>query len=91
MTKQRSHFACDYLQTAQEVTKSFDTQSQSQQNQLCYLSTQIVSFSQHLCSRRDARGDKLMPRERLLGKATGKIQIYLHGTKRKIFTFSSDY
>jgi len=32
-----------------------------------------------------------MPKERLLGKVTSKIQIYLHWTKPKIFIFSSDY
>jgi len=55
------------------------------------LSTQIVSFSRHLCSRRDARVDKPMPKERLLGKFASKIQIYLHWTKPKIFIFSRDY
>jgi len=32
-----------------------------------------------------------MPKDRLLEKVTSKIQIYLHWTKTKIFTFSSDY
>jgi len=37
-----------------------------------------LSFSRHFCSRRDARVDKTMPQQRLLGKVTSKIQTYLH-------------
>jgi len=44
-----------------------------------------------LCSGRDARVDKPMPKEGLSGKVSSKIQIYLHCTKPKIFIFSSDY
>jgi len=51
----------------------------------------MVSFSRHLCSRRDARGDKHMPNIRLLSKVTSKIQMYLHWRKQKIFIFSSAY
>jgi len=32
-----------------------------------------------------------MPKERFLGKATSKIQIYLYWTKPNIFTFNSNY
>jgi len=32
-----------------------------------------------------------MPKERLLRKVISTIQIYLHWTKAKIFTFRSDY
>jgi len=32
-----------------------------------------------------------MSKERLLRKVTSKIQRYLHWTKPKMFTFSSDY
>jgi len=32
-----------------------------------------------------------MPKDRLLGKVTSKIQVYLHCTRPKIFTFSSEY
>jgi len=91
MTKQRSQFGCGYLQTAQEITESLILTSNHSRTSFAALSTQILSFSQHLCSRRDARVDKHMPKESLLGKVSSKIQIYLHWTKPKIFIFSSDY
>jgi len=84
MTKQRSQFCGGYPQTAQEITGSLMLTSNHSR-------TQIVSFSRHWCSRRDARVDKHMPKEWLPGKVTSKIQIYLHWTKPKIFIFSSDY
>jgi len=59
---------------------TIDSKQQPQQNYLCCLSTQIVSFSRHLCSMRDARADKSMPKERFLEKVTRKIRIYLHWT-----------
>jgi len=43
-----------------------------------FLCHPFVSFSRHLCSWRDARVDKPMPTERLLGKITSRIQTYLH-------------
>ena len=52
MRKQRSQFGCGYLQTAQEVTGSLVPNSNHSRTSL---STQIASFSWHLCSRRDAR------------------------------------
>jgi len=92
MTKQRLQFGCGYLQRAQEVSKSLILSSNySRTSLLCCISTQIASFSRHLCSRRDARVDTPMPKERLLGKVTSKIQIHLDWTKPKIFIFSSDY
>jgi len=94
MTKQRAQFGCGYLQTAQEVTESLTLNSNySRTTVACCFSTQIVSFSGHLCSssRRDARVDKPTPKEQFSGKVTSKIQIYLHWTKPKIFIFSSDY
>jgi len=91
MTKQRSQFGCNNRQTAQEITESLILNSNHSKTSSCHLSTQILSFSRHLCSRRDARVDTPMPKERLLGKVTSKIQIYLHWTKPKIFIFSSDF
>jgi len=80
------------LQTAQEVTESLILNlNHSRTTSFAALSTQMVSFSRHLCSRRDTRVDKPIPKERLLEKAASKIQIYMHWTKPKIFIFSSDY
>jgi len=62
MTKQRSQLGCGYLQTAQEVTESLILNSNHSRTSIAAI-TQIVSFSRHLCSRRDARVDKLMPKE----------------------------
>jgi len=75
MTKHRSQFGCGYHQTAQEITESLILNRNHSSTNFCYLSTQIVSFSRHLCSRRDARVDASMPKGRLLGKVTSKIQI----------------
>ena len=82
MTKQRSRFGCGYLQTVQEVTESLILNSNYSRTSIA-ASTQTVSFSRHLCSRRDARLDKPMPKERSLGKVTSKIQIYCIEQNRK--------
>ena len=82
MTKQREQFGCGYLQTAQEVTESLILNSNHSRIRIAAI-TQIVSFSRHLCSRRDARVDKPMPKEWLLGKVTSKIQIYCIEQNRK--------
>jgi len=69
------------LRLPPDHTRSFgiiDSKQQLQQNQLCCLSTQLVSFSRHLISRRDARVDKPMPKEQLVGKVTSKMQVYVH-------------
>jgi len=81
MTKQTSQFGCGYLQTAQEVTESVLLNHNHSRTSFAALSTQRVSFSRHLCSRRDARVDKPMPKERFLEKVTSKIQIYRAGLK----------
>jgi len=52
MTKQRSQFGCGYLQTSQEVTESLILKSNHRRTSITAI-TQIVSFSRHLCSRRD--------------------------------------
>jgi len=62
MTKQRLQFGCSYLQTAQEVTESLILNSNHNRTSFAAI-TQIVSFLRHLCSRRDARVDKPMPKE----------------------------
>jgi len=59
------------------ITESLMPISNHSRTSFASLSTQTVSFSRHLCSRRDARVDKPMPKERL-GTVTRKIQIYLH-------------
>ena len=54
------------LRLPPDRTRSYgiiDTKQQPQQNQLCCLSAQIVSFSLYLCSRRDARVNKPMTKE----------------------------
>jgi len=93
MTKQKSQFGCSYLQTAQEVTQSLVPNSNHSRTSFAFAAEtrKLVSFSRHLFSRRDARVDIPMPKERLLGNVTSKIQIYLYWTKPKIFMFSSDY
>jgi len=82
MKKQRSQFGCDYLQTAQEVTESLILNSNRSRTSTAAI-RQLVSFSRHLCSRRDARVDKPMPKESLLGKVTSKIQIHCIEQNRK--------
>ena len=77
MTKQRAQFGCGYLQTAQEVTESLILTSNHSRTSFTAWHA-IISFSRDLCSRRDARVDKSMPKERLLGKVASNIQIYLH-------------
>jgi len=62
MTKQRSQFGCGYLQTAQEVTESLILNSNDSKTSTAAI-TPIVSFSRHLCSKRDARVDKPMSKE----------------------------
>jgi len=62
LTKQRSQFGCGYLQTALEVTESLILNSNHSRTSIAAI-TQVVSFSRHLCSRRDARVDKPMPKE----------------------------
>jgi len=61
MTKQRSQFGCGYLQTEQEVTESLILNSNHSRPSFA-AANPVVSFSRHLCSRRDARVDKLMPK-----------------------------
>jgi len=82
MTKQRLPFGCSYLQTAQEVPESLILNSNHNRTSFAAI-TQIVSFSRHLCSRRDARVDKPMPKEWLLGKVTSKMQMYCIEQNRK--------
>ena len=57
-----------------------------QQSATTSCSTQILTFPWHLRSRRDARVDKPMPKERLLGKGYQRNQIHLHWRKPKILT-----
>jgi len=86
MTKQTSQFGCGYLQTAQKVTKSLILNSNQSR---ISLSTQIVSFSPNLWSRRDERVDKPMPKQRLLGKVTSKIQTkYICIEQNQNYTYS---
>jgi len=81
MTKQRLQFGCGYLQTEQDVTESLILNSNHSRPSFAAANT-VVSFSRHLCSRRDARVDKPMPKnDYVSGKVTWKIQIYLHWTK----------
>ena len=82
MTKQRAQFGCGYLQTAQEVTESLIPISNHSRTSIA-ATKHIVSFSRHSCSRRDARVDKSMPKEWLLGKVTSKIQMYCIEQNRK--------
>jgi len=81
MTKQRSHFGYEYLQTAQEVTKSLILNRNHGRTSFA-ASTQIVSFSQHLCSRRNARVDKLIPWELFFGKVTSKKYICMEQNRK---------
>jgi len=82
MTKQRSQFGCGYQKTAREATESLILNSNHSRTSIAAI-TQIVSFSRHLCSRRDAREDKPMPKGCLLGKVTSKIQMYCIEQSRK--------
>jgi len=57
----------------------------NQQSATTSFTPQIVTFSWHLCNRRDARVEShTYAKERLLGKNYQRNQIYLHGTKPKI-------
>jgi len=82
MTKQRSQFGCGYLQTAQEVTEPLVLNSSHSRTSIPAI-TKIISFLRQSCSRRDARVDKPMLNERLLGKATRKIQMHCIEQQRK--------
>jgi len=64
-----------WLQLPPDGTRSYGiivTIHQPQQNYLCCLSTQMVSFSRHFCSRRDARVDNLTHANRTIFRKSYK-------------------